>query len=161
MLIRPATPDDAEAMSSVLIASITRLCTEDHRDSPVAIAEWTANKSPEGIRSWFGNPQNRLFVAQDEGGALVAVGGFQLTGEITLNYVAPGARFKGISRAMLNRLEGEMIALGLTEAKLDSTRTALSFYRSAGWQEQGTSTKFACTTCLKMTKALSQSEPVS
>ena len=101
--IRTAVPQDAEAMSAVLIASITELCTDDHHGDPAAIAAWTANKSPAGIGRWFANPANRLFVAED-GGAVVAVGGFNSGGEVILNYVAPAARFRGVSRAMLAHL---------------------------------------------------------
>lgn len=154
MIVREATPDDAEAMSAVLIASITELCGEDHRGRPEALAEWTANKTPQSIRGWFDNPENRLLVA-DEDGAILGVGGFNVSGEIILNYVAPTARFRGVSRALLAALEDGLRANGIAEARLDSTKTARRFYINAGWQEgAGESSKFCNVRCRTMTKRL-------
>ena len=154
MIIREATPKDAEAMSVVLVASITELCGADHQGRPEALAEWTANKTPESIRGWFDNPENRLLVA-DEDGAILGVGGFNVGGEIILNYVAPSARFRGVSRALLAALEDGMRADGIAEARLDSTKTARRFYIDAGWQEAaGESSKFCNVRCRTMTKRL-------
>jgi GNAT superfamily N-acetyltransferase len=154
MRIRDAFPSDAEAMSQVLVASITELCAEDHRGRPEALAEWTANKTPESIRGWFDRPENRLLVAEEDG-AILAVGGFSSEGEITLNYVAPSARFRGVSRAMLAAIEDAMRARGIAEARLDSTKTARRFYLAAGWQEgTGESSKFCHVRCRTMTKRL-------
>jgi GNAT superfamily N-acetyltransferase len=154
MRIRQALPSDAEAMSAVLIASITELCHDDHQGRPEAVAEWTANKTPESIRRWFDNSANRLLVA-DEDGAVVGVGGFNSEGEIILNYVSPAARFRGVSKAMLAALEGEMRTRGFTEARLDSTRTARRLYLNAGWQEGAAeSSKFCNVRCRTMTKRL-------
>jgi GNAT superfamily N-acetyltransferase len=154
MRIREALPSDAKAMSTVLIASITELCAEDHGGRPEALAEWTANKTPESIRLWFDNPANRLFVA-DQDGEIVGVGGFNTDAEIILNYVSPAARFRGVSKAMLHVLEREMLALGFSEAHLDSTTTARRFYEQAGWRAgAGESSKFCNTRCRTMTKRL-------
>ncbi len=154
MRIREAAPKDAEAMSAVLVASITELCAEDHQGRPEALAEWTANKTPESIRGWFDNPENRLLVA-DEDGAILGVGGFNTAGEIILNYVAPSARFRGASRALLAALENGLRANGIAEARLDSTKAARRFYLSAGWREgAGESSKFCNIRCRTMTKRL-------
>lgn len=131
ILVRAATPDDAEAMSRVLIASITALCVADHGNDPDALASWLANKTPEGVRAWFDDGRNRLFVAE-HGGEAAAVGGINAAREIILNYVAPAHRFVGVSKALLRAMEA---ALGPGEATLTSTRTARRFYRDAGWVE--------------------------
>jgi len=154
MRIREALPSDAEAMSAVLIASITELCDEDHQRRPEAVGEWTANKTPESVRRWFDNPANRLLVA-DEDGTVVGVGGFNSEGEIILNYVAPPARFQGVSKAMLAALESDMRIRGFTEARLDSTKTARRLYLDAGWREgPAQSSKFCSVPCHTMTKRL-------
>lgn len=154
MIIREATPKDAEAMSVVLVASITELCGEDHQGRPEALAEWTANKTPESIRGWFNNPENRFLVAEEDG-AILGVGGFNLGGEIMLNYVAPAARFRGVSRALLADLEDRLRANGIVDARLDSTKTARRFYIDAGWLEgAGESSKFCNVRCRTMTKRL-------
>ena len=135
MVIREAMPDDAEAMSRVLIASITELCAPDHGGDAANIARWTANKSPEGVRAWFENSANHLFVAVDDG--VVGVAGFNDDGEIILNYVAPEARFAGVSKAMLARLESTLRANGCREAHLTSTVTAHRLYVATGWRDTG------------------------
>jgi hypothetical protein len=67
-------------MSAVLIASITELCAADHSNGPETLSQWLANKSPAGIRAWFANPDNRLFVAERDG-AIAAAGAFNMKGE--------------------------------------------------------------------------------
>ncbi|WIY52795.1 GNAT family N-acetyltransferase [Devosia sp. YIM 151766] len=134
--IRSARVEDVPAMSRVLIASITELCGPDHRNEPEALAAWTANKSVNGVASMLENAKLRLFVAE-RNGEVLAVGGVTLDGEVALNYVAPQARFGGISKAMLVRLEAELVALGFAEAQLESTATARRFYQAAGWLADG------------------------
>ena len=123
-------------MSRVLTDSITRLCVADHRDDPEALAAWTRNKSPEGIAAMLSSPGLRLFVAE-RAGEIAAVGAVTVAGEIALNYVAPEARFAGISKAMLARLEAELAAMGFAEVRLESTLTARRFYEAAGWYPDG------------------------
>ncbi len=106
MVVREAEPSDAAAMSRVLIASITELCVADHGGDAAVIARWIANKSPEGIARWFATPANQMFVAVDDD-AVLAVGGLR-GDEIQLNYVAPWARFRGVSKAMLSHLEAAL-----------------------------------------------------
>ena len=130
--VRPATAGDAAAMSGVLIASITELCTADHGGDPAAIAAWTANKSVEGVLAMLGNPRMRMFVAE-RNGMIAAVGAVSAAGEIGLNYVAPEARFAGVSKAMLLRLETELAGMGFSEIFLEGTETARRFYEGAGW----------------------------
>jgi GNAT superfamily N-acetyltransferase len=154
MHVREATLLDVEAMSRVLIASITELCGADHHGEQAAIAAWTANKSPDGVRDWFANPKGRLFVAEEDG-AILGVGGFSSEGEITLNYVSPEARFRGVSKAMLAHLEAAMRTVGIDEAHLESTKTARRLYLGAGWREGGeAATRFGHVQCRAMTKHL-------
>lgn len=130
-LVRPALPADVPAMSAVLIASITELCALDHRNDPERIAGWTANKTPEGVARMLAHAPAML-VAEHEG-AVAAVGCLVADDEIGLNYVAPWARFRGVSKALLAALERAMRARGSTLGRLESTQTAHRFYRDAGW----------------------------
>ena len=65
--VRPAEPADAEAMSTVLIASIRDLCTADHRNDPEILAGWLRNKTPEMVLRMFDNPGALLLVAEHDG----------------------------------------------------------------------------------------------
>jgi GNAT superfamily N-acetyltransferase len=134
--IRLAGPDDVPAMSRVLTASITQLCAADHGNDPVALAAWTANKTEEGVTAMMARQGLRVLVAELDG-AIAAVGAADTDGKIGLNYVAPEARFRGVSKALLARLEDELRAMGFVEGRLEATETALRFYQSAGWHSDG------------------------
>jgi GNAT superfamily N-acetyltransferase len=134
VIVRPAVVADVPAMSAVLIASITELCRDDHRDNPEALASWLANKTPEGVAKWFANPQSTLLVAQRDS-EIAACGSISRTDRmILLNYVSPRHRFAGVSKALLADMEAR---LGPGEARLESSATARRFYLDHGWVEDG------------------------
>ena len=133
ILVRNARLADVPAMSAVLIASITELCIADHHNDPKTLAGWLANKTPEGVASWFDNPEATIVVAE-RNGEIAAVGGSNASREITLNYVSPTQRFAGVSTALLEAME---LGLGPGDATLNSTETARRFYRSRGWTVVG------------------------
>ena len=133
IVIRPATLDDAPAMSAVLIDSITQLCVADHKNNPEALASWLANKTPDGVARWFASPASTLLVAE-RNGEIAAVGSYSAERKILLNYVSPRHRFAGVSKALLAAMEEGM---GPGEARLDSSVTARRFYLDAGWAEDG------------------------
>ena len=82
--------------------SISQLCVADHGNDPAILNAWLANKTPEIVAAWATQTGNSLLLAV-EGDAILAVGSVTDAGEITLNYVAPDARFRGVSRALLQR----------------------------------------------------------
>lgn len=123
-------------MSRVLTASIIELCAADHGNDPEAIAAWTMNKSEGGVATMLDNPDLLIFVAELDG-AVSAVGAITRDGTVALNYVAPTARFRGLSKAVMARLEAELKALGFTEGRLEATATALKFYQATGWIAEG------------------------
>jgi ribosomal protein S18 acetylase RimI-like enzyme len=136
MQIRDALPQDADAACRVLRRSIVELCVADHHDDPAILAAWLGNKTPEIVASWVGRRDSSLLVAEEDG-AILAVGGVTDAGQITLNYVSPDARFRGVSRALLSALEARAIERGNDRCTLVSTETALRFYRSAGYVHDG------------------------
>ncbi|UYN98735.1 MAG: GNAT family N-acetyltransferase [Devosia sp.] len=136
LLIRRAEPADVPAMSAVLIAAITELCAADHGSDPEKLAAWTRNKSMEGVAAMLANTDLIMLVAE-RAGSVVAVGAATRSGDIALNYVAPRARFTGVSKALLAQLESELAGLGLGEARLESTATARQFYADHGWIADG------------------------
>ncbi|WP_424814801.1 GNAT family N-acetyltransferase [Roseococcus sp. YIM B11640] len=79
---------------------------------------------------------NSLLVAEEDG-EILAVGSVTDAGEITLNYVSPDARFRGVSRNMLAALEGRAAARGNAACRLTSTETARRFYQARGYSETG------------------------
>jgi GNAT superfamily N-acetyltransferase len=134
--IRDAVPADAEAACDVLIRSISQLCAADHGNDPAILGRWLSNKTPEIVAGWAKQPGNSLLVAV-EGDAVLGVGSVTDAGEITLNYVAPDSRFRGISRALLGALEARAAERGNTRCTLTSTETAHRFYQSSGYSYSG------------------------
>jgi GNAT superfamily N-acetyltransferase len=134
--IRDARLEDADQACDVLRRSISQLCVADHGNDPAILNAWLANKKPEIVAAWISRIGNSLLLAV-ESDAILAVGGVTDGGEITLNYVAPEARFRGISRAVLRALEARAVERGNRRCTLTSTATAHRFYRSAGYSDDG------------------------
>ena len=132
MQVREATVEDAEEACRILRRSIVELCAPDHRNDPAFLEKWLSSKTPDNVRSWILHPNSRVFVAA-ENGVIVGVGAVTEQGELTLNYVSPETRFKGVSKAILSRIELEALALGNATCTLTSTETAHRFYLSAGY----------------------------
>jgi GNAT superfamily N-acetyltransferase len=135
MRVRDAVPEDAAAACHVMQRSIAELCVADHRNDPAILERWLSNKTPGIFRSWI-RSGNSLLVAVDDD-RILAVGSVTDAGEITLNYVLPDARFRGVSDALLAALERRTIERGNTLCTLKSTETARRFYLERGYSEDG------------------------
>jgi GNAT superfamily N-acetyltransferase len=136
MEVRNAVPEDAPAACEVMRRSIAELCVADHRNEPAILERWLSNKTPEIFKSWI-RPDNSLLVATVDD-SILAVGSITDAGEITLNYVSPDARFRGVSTAILNALETRAIERGNMRCTLTSTETARRFYLARGYSADGT-----------------------
>jgi len=135
MKIRDAMAEDADAACLVMRRSIAELCVADHGNEEAILRRWLGNKTAEIVRCWIVQPDNSVLVAV-EGDHILAVGAVTDAGEITLNYVSPDARFRGISRGMLSALEARAAERGNTRCRLTSTETARRFYLANGYAEQ-------------------------
>ncbi len=125
MEIREAHIEEAEEACAVIRYSITDLCHADHQGDAPTLSLWLANKTTENMRRWI--VQTYVFVAAEQG-QILGVGAVNGSGEITLNYVSPDARFRGISKALLQRLELQASYLGIRNIILQSSLTALRFH---------------------------------
>ena len=135
MDIRDAIADDADAACEVMRRSITELCVTDHRNDPTALSAWLRNKTPPNFLSWL-RPGNSVLVAVT-GNDILAVGSVTDNGMITLNYVSPAHRFRGVSKAVLAALEARAVARGNDSCRLNSTATAARFYQANGYADDG------------------------
>jgi GNAT superfamily N-acetyltransferase len=153
MRIRDAIPEDASAACEVMRRSITELCVADHRNDPAILERWLSNKRPGTFRSWI-RPDNSLLVAIEDN-RILAVGCINNAGEITLNYVSPDARFRGVSKALLSALESRAMKQGNQSCTLKSTETARRFYLTRGYAQDGpAATKFGMNSGYPMSKHL-------
>lgn len=151
---RSATPDDARDACQVLRRSIQELCEQDHGNRSSALDPWLADKTPEDFRNWLDDPRVDIVLATDAG-SICGVAACHASGEILLNYVSPDHRFKGISRLLLGEMESRLAAAGTRAGFLNSTRTALRFYRSHGWEPAADQDACPDACCQRLTKALS------
>jgi len=136
MMVRDAVAEDASEICDVLKRSILELCVLDHRNDSAILGRWLRNKTPEHVASWIATPGNFVLVAIDDA-VILGVGLVTDAGEIGLNYVAPEARFRGISRDIMHALESRARECGNTRCTLTSTETARRFYLSGGYTEEG------------------------
>lgn len=122
-------------MSLLRQASIRELCSADHNNDPSAIASWVGEPSPAKFIRLLQRADVTLIVAElDE--QIAGLAG--LAGDlVTLNYVHPAYRFRGVSKALMQALEARLVEQGIQFGRLYSTATALAFYRSIGWTEIG------------------------
>jgi GNAT superfamily N-acetyltransferase len=95
---------------------------------------WLANKTPRNVRNWI--IESQVLVAVEDG-VILGVAAIDNSGKITLNYVSPSARFRGVSKALIGRLEARALEFGVRTVTLESTATARGFYLSAGYEELG------------------------
>ena len=154
MEIRDATLEDAADACEIMRRSIAELCVADHRDDEAILARWLSNKTPEVFAQWLARPDNSVLVAV-EGGHILSVGCVTDAGEITLNYVSPDARFRGVSRAMLAALETRAAARGNRRCTLTSTLTARGFYQANGYIVDGPPVgKFGASSDYPMSKVI-------
>jgi GNAT superfamily N-acetyltransferase len=153
MEIRDAVTEDASAACEVLRRSISELCVADHGNDPTILMRWLSDKTPEIVASWTAHPETSMLVAVEHG-TILAVGSVTNTG-ITLNYVSPDARFRGVSRALLGALEARAIQRGNVRCALTSTETARRFYRANGYIEDApVAGKFGTCASYPMSKPL-------
>ncbi|UGY09567.1 GNAT family N-acetyltransferase [Phyllobacterium pellucidum] len=154
MIVRPATHKDAINACRVLRRSIIELCDDDHANDSQRLSAWLANKTEANVRKWIDAAEQLVVVAEEEG-RIMGVGAVMRSGEITLNYVSPEARFRGVSKAMLSQLETYLQSFRITRALLSSTRTAHQFYLSRGYEDFGEPEFWAGMSAQPMVKNLS------
>ena len=154
MQVRPAEITDAEGAIDAIRRSIEQLCALDHQNDPATLSMWLANKTADNMRRWIA--EHTVFVAVD-GERIAGVASVRSDGQVLLNYVAPEARFKGASKGVIGAIEAWASRRGLEWLTLDSTATALSFYRSTGWIVTGsTQPGFGVTTKTPMRKPVAR-----
>lgn len=135
MNIRPALPSEAEAAIDLVRRSITLLCIEDHQNDEMMLQGWLANKSTKNMRVWIETPGSFAVVAERDGN-FVGVGVYTGAGDLLLLYVAPEARFSGVSSALLKHMEDSARALRLPSLHVSASRAARRFFLERGYLVQ-------------------------
>jgi GNAT superfamily N-acetyltransferase len=134
MQVRPAQIADADRAVGVIRRSIRELCEFDHNNDRATLSMWLGNKTADNMRRWIA--AHTVLVAV-EGERITGVAAVRADGEVLLNYVAPEARFQGVSKRLMQGIEIWASGRGLKWLTLDSSATALRFYLSTGWTRTG------------------------
>ncbi len=134
--IRRAVPEDAVAACGVLRRSIVECCVGDHQHDRQVLDAWLGNKTPDNVASWLQIPSNYTIVALRDG-ALVGVSLLTQAGKLSLCYVVPEALHCGIGKAMLQQVEQQALAWGVSMIRLHSTATARAFFARNGYISAG------------------------
>jgi GNAT superfamily N-acetyltransferase len=152
MQIRAARIEDAEEAVIVVRRSIAELCTADHDGNTPIIEAWLGNKTIANMRLWI---EASYVLVAVEAGAICGVASMTPSGRITLNYVSPDARFRGVSKSLLAELEGRARDLALRSVDLESTETAHRLYLACGYVDRGAPrARLGSALAYPMTKAL-------
>jgi putative acetyltransferase len=132
MLIRRATVDDAEAICDLHVSSIRELCAADY--TPQQIEAWAGRKRPEPYAEAMTDARETMFVAVENHGRdrLVGFVAFKES-ELYGLYIAPQHIRRGAGTALLGAAEAAMRLGGVTQVKLRSTLTAVTFYLRRGY----------------------------
>ena len=128
LIIRPARPEDAEAICQVHVRSIRVLCAQDY--------------TPDQIEAWAGPKRAADYVRGLEAGEAMCAAevrgeilgfGCRYGDELRGLYVAPTAVARGIGTFLLKRIEDDALAAGIHLMQLHSTLTAAAFYEKRGY----------------------------
>ena len=97
------------------------------------LGAWLHNKTQENFLAWI--QSDSLYCVVAEGGAgVVGFGMASAKGELMLCYVTPEVRFQGVGGAVLQEIERWAHTTGIAELRLESTKTALPFYKRNGFE---------------------------
>lgn len=131
MTIRIATEADAPATARVHERSIRQLCSAHY--SAAQIEDWVAVVSRESHLALITHPALCVIVDEDEAG-IRGIGVCEpSSGTVNAVYVAPDATGQGVGTALLGCLEAEIVAAGTTQAHLNATLNATTFYERHGY----------------------------
>ena len=129
--IRPATIDDAPAISALLCAVVTQSCEADHEGEAEAIADWLSGFTPARLLEQLHNTSCHWLATQQD--RVVGYAALDARGELTQLYVAANSQQQGIGIMLLTAVELSARDMGLSHIMLATTLTARAFFRAHGF----------------------------
>jgi len=129
--ITTANEEHAESISKVVCDAIRRVNANDY---PAAeIERLVGNFSTLHVLEFF---KNRLIIVALTDDEIVGTGSLQ-DSELKTIFVAPDLHRKGIGTNLVGELEKAAFERGLRELTVSSSLSAIKFYSSLGYIEQG------------------------
>lgn len=134
MLIRRFRPEDAEAASRMIAASLRETNGPDYPAEE--IEELAAFYSPAGVLRRA--EESHMYVACGDGtvigcGAISGYNGSETESYIMTLFVLPGCQGRGVGRRLLETLEADEIFQRAERVELSSSITARGFYKKLGY----------------------------
>ncbi|MCO7513964.1 GNAT family N-acetyltransferase [Pseudomonas guariconensis] len=127
--VRPATSEDIEAISRVVVSALRESNSQDY--SPDVIAEVERSFAPEAIS-----------VLLDKRKVFVALLGENITGTASLDgevvrsvFVDPAYQGGGIGRQLMDVIHADAASAGVGVLRVPSSITAEKFYAALGYQK--------------------------
>ncbi len=117
-------------------------CLEDHGGKRAKLDAWLRNKTPENFLAWI-ESDGLYCTVVERGSSVVGFGMASVSGELLLCFVTPEVRFQGVGKAILLAIERWAATASIATLRLESTRTALPFYRRNGFESCGPVATFA------------------
>lgn len=134
MHIRPATPDDAECISALIVRLSPTFTL--HPDGAGA-EEFFAKVTPQVIREYLASPEYAYLVAEEEG-SLAGVVGVRGNGHLFHLFVEPALQGRGLSRRLWEMaMDAALRAGNPGEFTVNSSLYAEPIYRRYGFVPTG------------------------
>ena len=134
VLTREMRSEDARAFLDVHHAAVRGVAAKDY---PLAVIDaWAPLPvTDDAIERVRANPDQEYRLIAEIEGCVVGIGAavFEL-GELRACYVAPDARGRGVGAPLVKELERAARERGVRRLELDSSVTAETFYRRAGYE---------------------------
>ncbi|MGG2398806.1 N-acetyltransferase family protein [Pseudomonas sp. SH1-B] len=128
-MIRLATPDDAAAISRIVITALRESNAADY--PPEVINQVAQSFTPAAVTALL--DQRRVFVASLNG-ALIATA--SLDGDVVRTvFVDPAQQGNGVGRQLMQRLHAQALNAGITKLRVPSSLTAEGFYAGLGYHK--------------------------
>lgn len=137
-LVRKAAVSDAEGIHTAHMTSIQKICAKDYREDQ--INAWGKREfQQEKLEACIKNDD--LWVVENNG-KIEGYGHLKTWkeknhAEVMGLYLTPSVAGKGLGKTIINLIKERTRELGFEKLDLSSTKTAKSFYESAGFKQVG------------------------
>ncbi|WP_374663253.1 GNAT family N-acetyltransferase [Acinetobacter sp.] len=129
-MIRESRIEDIPEIIRVIHESV-RSCIQDHQRNESEIQIWLEKTSQSNLLLWILYNDSWVYIENDQIAGFIMVND---QGEILLNYIRPEMQLQGIGTALLMNMIDCLREKKIPQVSLDSTQTALPFYKKCGFQ---------------------------
>jgi GNAT superfamily N-acetyltransferase len=129
-MIRRATPDDAPAIATLYHDTVTKINSRDYAQAQI---EAWAGAAPDEEK-WHERQTNRTTFVDEHNGTIRGFGELEDDGHIGAVYVHAGWQGEGVASALLNEIEKEAVAHGITSLSTEASITARPFFVKLGFE---------------------------